>query len=133
MNINISALCNNCLQDTALHVQVVNPNFKGIAFYTSSKLSKVTSKDTVHGVYLIGHSEMLTYTFHEKVKLQATHTVRKEPFWLFKKTQRKISKNTLWRANLLALSGEPIKWLFKKGQIGTLPSRYWKVDSNAFR
>ena len=33
----------------------------------------------------------------------------KESFWLFKKTQIKISKNTLWRVNFLALSGEPIK------------------------
>ena len=32
-----------------------------------------------------------------------THTLRKEPFWFFKKTQRKISKNTLRRANCLAL------------------------------
>ena len=47
------------------------------------------------------------------------HTVRKEPFWLFKKTQRKISKNTLRRAKFLALSGEPIKWPFKKGRFNT--------------
>ncbi len=35
--------------------------------------------------------------------LNLAHTLRKEPFWLFKKTQRKISKNTLRRANCLAL------------------------------
>ncbi len=40
--------------------------------------------------------------------------MRKEPFWLFKTAQRKISKNTLQRAKFLALSGEPIKWLFKE-------------------
>ncbi len=35
--------------------------------------------------------------------LLSAHTLRKEPFWLFKKTQRKISKNTLRIANCLAL------------------------------
>ncbi len=40
----------------------------------------------------------------------STHTPRKEPFWLFKKTRR---------VNFLALLGELIKWLFKKGQIGS--------------
>ncbi len=37
------------------------------------------------------------------VQFVQTHKLRKEPFWLFKKTQRKISKNTLWRANCVAL------------------------------
>ncbi len=38
----------------------------------------------------------------------STHTRRKEWFWLFKKTQRKISKNTLRRVNLLGLKE---RWL----------------------
>ena len=81
-------------------------------------------------------------------------TMRKEPFWLFEKTQRKISKNTLRRANC-GTSPSPhsiINWFififlcplhaiaFKglkrfgtsKGQFFWLSSRF-KLGSNAFR